>query len=43
MGFWVYMLVLVLLVPLLMIFFGSRFEKGAPEDVNAFIAYRTRR
>ena len=43
MGFWVYMLVIVLLVPLLMIFFGSRFEKGAPEDVNAFIAYRTRR
>lgn len=43
MGFWVYMLVLVLLVPLVMIFFGSRFEKGAPEDVNTFIAYRTRR
>ena len=42
MGFWAYMLVLVLLVPLVMIFFGSRFEKEAP-NINTFLAYRTSR
>ncbi len=40
-GFWVFMLVMDLLVPLVMICFGRRFEKTAPKEINAFFGYRT--
>ena len=35
------MLVMDLLVPLTMIYFGLRFEKNAPKEINATFGYRT--
>ncbi len=35
------MLIVDLLVPLTMIFFGTRFEKNAPKEINATFGYRT--
>lgn len=35
------MLIMDLLVPLTMIYFGSRFEKNAPKEINAAFGYRT--
>ncbi len=39
--FWVFMLIMDLLAPLLMIYFGSRFEKNAPKNINPTYGYRT--
>ncbi len=39
--FWVFMFLVDLLVPLTMIFFGSRFEKNAPKEINTVFGYRT--
>lgn len=39
--FWAFMLIADLLVPLTMIFFGARFEKNAPKEINAAFGYRT--
>ncbi len=39
--FWAFMFIMDLLVPLTMIFFGSRFEKNAPKEINAAFGYRT--
>ena len=42
MGYWGFMLVLVLIIPCLMIYFGRRFyKKGAPKDINTKFGYRT--
>ena len=41
MWFWTFMLVMDLLVPLTMIYFGLRFEKNAPKEINATFGYRT--
>ncbi len=41
MMFWAFMIIMDLLVPLTMIFFGSRFEKNAPKEINAAFGYRT--
>ncbi len=41
MWFWVFMLVMVLLVPLVMIYFGRRFEENAPKNINPVYGYRT--
>lgn len=43
MGFWVYMTVMALLIPLTMLFFGRRFEKKPPKRINAVFGYRTAR
>lgn len=43
MGFWIFMFITVLLLPLLMIFFGRRFIKKAPDDINPIFGYRTER
>ena len=44
MGYWAYMLVNTLLIPVVMLIFGHRFlKKGAPKDINGFYGYRTRR
>jgi len=39
--FWAFMFIMDLLVPLTMIFFGARFEKNAPKEINAAFGYRT--
>jgi uncharacterized membrane protein len=41
-AFWIFMLIMTLLIPLSMIFFGDRFIKKPPKDINAVYGYRTR-
>ena len=41
MGFWVFMLFMVLLIPLIMVLFGRYFIKRAPENINYLFGYRT--
>ena len=41
MGFWIYMLLFVLLIPLTMIYFGQRFFKSPPKSINATFGYRS--
>ena len=43
MGFWIFMLAVVLLLPLTMLVFGRRFQRKAPERINMFFGYRTTR
>lgn len=41
MGFWIYMLIMVLLIPCSMIEFGKLFLKHPPKNINAVFGYRT--
>ena len=41
MGFWVFMLIMALLVPLTMVAFGKYFAKNAPKQINWVFGYRT--
>lgn len=41
MGFWFFMLIMDLLIPLTMIGFGKYFMKHAPKEINALFGYRT--
>ena len=41
MGFWIFMLILALLIPLSMIGFGRYFSKSAPKEINMAFGYRT--
>ncbi|EJT6473745.1 TPA: SdpI family protein [Clostridium perfringens] len=41
MGFWIFMMVMELLIPLIMIIFGKQFSKKAPKEINYFYGYRT--
>lgn len=41
MGFWFFMLISALLIPLIMIIFGRYFSKKAPKDINYIFGYRT--
>ena len=43
MGFWIFMLIMVLLIPVTMIVFGRLFLNNAPKDINAAFGYRTKR
>ena len=43
MGFWVFMLVCDLLIPIAMIVFGTRFVKKPPSRINSLYGYRTAR
>lgn len=43
MGFWIFMLLMALLQPGLMIFFGHRFIHHPPEDIGFLYGYRTYR
>ena len=43
MGFWVFMLCMVLLIPVIMIVFGWIFMKKAPDKVNWALGYKTKR
>ena len=40
MGFWVFMLIVDIIVPLTMIGFGRYFTKSAPKDINSLFGYR---
>ncbi len=41
MGFWFFMLAMVLLIPVVMMLFGKYFMKKAPENINYLFGYRT--
>ena len=41
MGFWIFMLCTVLLVPLIMLFFGLYFKNKSPKEINSLFGYRT--
>ncbi len=41
MGFWIFMLIIDLLIPLIMVGFGKYFSKTAPKDINMLFGYRT--
>ena len=43
MGYWVFMLVMVLIVPITMIVFGRLFSNKVPKDINHTFGYRTKR
>lgn len=41
MGFWIFMLMMDLLIPLTMIGFGRYFMAAAPKEINSAFGYRT--
>ena len=41
MGFWIFMLLMDLLVPLTMVGFGKLFMTKSPQDINTVFGYRT--
>lgn len=43
MGFWIFMLIMVLLIPVSMIALGLLFLKSAPHNINSTFGYRTKR
>lgn len=43
MGFWIFMLLMTLFVPLIMIIFGAVFSKRSPHKINYLFGYRTTR
>lgn len=43
MGFWIFMFLMTLWMPLTMIGFGRYFQKKAPKEINAAFGYRTKR
>lgn len=42
-GFWIFMLLTDLLIPLLMVGFGKLFTKRPPKRINGIYGYRTKR
>ena len=42
-GFYVFMLICVLLLPVAMLFLGYRWQQKPPSSINAVFGYRTRR
>ena len=43
MGFWIFMLIMVLLIPLTMLFFGWLLFRKIPKEINYVYGYRTKR
>jgi uncharacterized membrane protein len=43
MGFWIFMLIIDLLIPVIMIAFGYLFKRSAPKEINSLFGYRTER
>jgi len=41
MGFWIFMMIVDMLIPLTMIGFGKYFTKNAPKEINGIYGYRT--
>lgn len=42
MGFWIFILVMNLIIPVIMTGFGWYFLKGKPENINHIVGYRTK-
>lgn len=42
-GFWIFMLCMNLLIPLMMVGFGALFLKHPPQEINGIYGYRTSR
>lgn len=42
MGFWIFMLIMELLIPVAMIGFGKVFLRSAPKTINPIFGYRTK-
>ena len=42
MGFWIFMFIMVLLIPLTMIFFGWLLFRKTPKEINYVYGYRTK-
>ena len=42
MGFWIFMLIMVLLIPLTMLFFGWLLFRRTPKEINYVYGYRTK-
>ena len=42
-GFYIFMLCMVLLIPVVMLFFGYYWQKKPPDKINSTYGYRTRR
>lgn len=42
MGFWIFILVMNLMIPVIMTGFGWYFLKGKPEKINHIVGYRTK-
>ena len=43
MGFWIYMMLMDILIPVIMVIFGGIFRKKTPVDINYIFGYRTKR
>lgn len=43
MGFWIFMFIMALVIPMTMVGFGNLFLKRTPKDINSVYGYRTRR
>ena len=43
MGFWIFMFIMVLLIPLTMLFFGWLLFRKTPKEINYVYGYRTKR
>ena len=43
MGFWIFMLIMVLLIPFTMVFFGWLLFRKTPKKINYVYGYRTKR
>ena len=43
MGFWIFMFIMVLLIPLTMLFFGWLLCRKTPKEINYVYGYRTKR
>ena len=43
MGFWIFMFIMVLLIPFTMIFFGWLLFRKTPKEINYVYGYRTKR
>lgn len=41
MGFWIFLLICNMLIPVIMMVFGKVFENNAPKKINHFYGYRT--
>lgn len=41
MGFWVFMLIMNIWIPVIMILFGRYFRNNAPKEINVIFGYRT--
>ncbi len=41
--FWIFMFICMLMIPAIMVYFGIKFQKAAPKNINWAYGYRTQR